>query len=177
MPVLRWPGATARYSCFSVPVETGTPPRRRRKVHFIRNTLAGIPHSIPLRLLSTLNPLRWASMWAARPLAASLYAKSALFGTPWRAFLTPLPCASSPNRTRLRLGFDLGMSGLWPLISCCRCPVIARRPIGPTWQSVPLVQENGFPRRCAPRNDKNLTTWASTAICGETSNQTFSGSG
>ena len=32
MPVLRWPGATARYSHFRVPVETGTPPRRRRKV-------------------------------------------------------------------------------------------------------------------------------------------------
>ena len=26
MPVFRWTGATARYSCFSVPVETGTPP-------------------------------------------------------------------------------------------------------------------------------------------------------
>ena len=32
MPVLRWPGATARYSHFRIPVETGTPPRRRRKV-------------------------------------------------------------------------------------------------------------------------------------------------
>ena len=32
MPVLRWPGATARYSHFRVPVETGTPPRRRSKV-------------------------------------------------------------------------------------------------------------------------------------------------
>ena len=30
MPVLRWPGATARYSHFRVPVETGTPPRRRK---------------------------------------------------------------------------------------------------------------------------------------------------
>ena len=31
VPVLRWPGATARYSHFRVPVETGTPPRSRRK--------------------------------------------------------------------------------------------------------------------------------------------------
>ena len=30
LPVLRWSGATARYSCFRVPVETGTPPRRRK---------------------------------------------------------------------------------------------------------------------------------------------------
>ena len=30
LPVFRWSGATARYSCFSVPVETGTPPRRRK---------------------------------------------------------------------------------------------------------------------------------------------------
>ena len=30
LPVLRWPGATARYSCFNIPVETGTPPRRRK---------------------------------------------------------------------------------------------------------------------------------------------------
>ena len=29
MSVLRWPDATARYSCFRVPVETGTPPRDR----------------------------------------------------------------------------------------------------------------------------------------------------
>ena len=30
LPVLRWPGTTARYSYFNVPVETGTPPRRRK---------------------------------------------------------------------------------------------------------------------------------------------------
>ena len=30
MPVLRWPGATARYFHFRVPVETGTPPRRHK---------------------------------------------------------------------------------------------------------------------------------------------------
>ncbi len=35
MPVLRWPGATARYFHFRVPVETGTPPRRR-KLHIPR---------------------------------------------------------------------------------------------------------------------------------------------
>ena len=35
MPVLRWPGATARYFHFRVPVETGTPPRRR-KLHIVR---------------------------------------------------------------------------------------------------------------------------------------------
>ena len=59
MPVLRWPGATARYSHFRVPVETGTPPRRG-KVRSIRNTRQR------------------------------------------RLFLTPLPCLSSPNRTRCR---------------------------------------------------------------------------
>ena len=36
VPVLRWPGATARYPSFNVPVETGTPPRRRRKLHIAR---------------------------------------------------------------------------------------------------------------------------------------------
>lgn len=144
MPVLRWPGTTARYSCFSVPVETGTPPRRRRKVHFIRNTLAGIPHSIPLRLLSTLNPLRWASMWAARPLAASLYAKSALFGTPWRAFLVPLPCASSPNGTRCA-GLPFGRHGLWPrgTQSALRC--FAR------WESLGWPEDRPARRKCCVR--------------------------
>lgn len=38
MPVLRWSCATARYSPFNVPVETGTPPARR-KVRLIRNAL------------------------------------------------------------------------------------------------------------------------------------------
>ena len=59
LPVFRWSGATARYSCFRVPVETGTPPRRD-KVLSIRNTRQR------------------------------------------RLFLTPLPCLSSPNRTRWR---------------------------------------------------------------------------
>ena len=31
VPVFRWSGATARYSCFNIPVETGTPPRSRRR--------------------------------------------------------------------------------------------------------------------------------------------------
>ena len=42
MPVLRWPGATARYSHFCVPVETGTPPRRR-KLHIPRAGLLSSP--------------------------------------------------------------------------------------------------------------------------------------
>ena len=32
MPILRMLGASARYSRLRVPVETGTPPRRRNKV-------------------------------------------------------------------------------------------------------------------------------------------------
>ena len=57
-------GASARYSCFGTPVEASTPPRRR-KVHSVRDALAGIPHFIPLRLLSNRDPLRWARGWAA----------------------------------------------------------------------------------------------------------------
>ena len=44
MPVLRWSCATARYSCFRVPVETGTPPRRR-KLHILRFRLLAKAHS------------------------------------------------------------------------------------------------------------------------------------
>ena len=49
-------GATARYSRLRVPVETSTPPRRR-KVHSVRDALAGIPHFIPLLLLFQTDPL------------------------------------------------------------------------------------------------------------------------
>ena len=51
-------GASARYSCFCTPVETSTPPRRR-KVHSAQDALPGILYSIPLRLLSAQKPLRW----------------------------------------------------------------------------------------------------------------------
>ena len=35
VPVFRWSGATARFSRFHIPVETSTPPRRR-KLHILR---------------------------------------------------------------------------------------------------------------------------------------------
>ena len=41
LPVLRWSGATARYSRLYVPVETSTPPRRRSKLHITRFAVYG----------------------------------------------------------------------------------------------------------------------------------------
>ena len=41
LPVLRWSGATARYSRLYVPVETSTPPRRRSKLHITRFAVNG----------------------------------------------------------------------------------------------------------------------------------------
>ena len=45
LPVLRWSGATARYSRLYVPVETSTPPCRRSKLHIIRFAVNGKAHS------------------------------------------------------------------------------------------------------------------------------------
>ena len=56
LPILRMLGASARYSRLYVPVETSTPPCRR-KVHFTRNTLSGIPRFISLLLAFPANPL------------------------------------------------------------------------------------------------------------------------
>ena len=56
LPILRMLGASARYSRLYVPVETSTPPCRR-KVHFTRNTLSGIPRFISLLLHFQTNPL------------------------------------------------------------------------------------------------------------------------
>ena len=95
LPVLRWPGATARYSRLYVPVETSTPPCRR-KVHFTRNTLSGIPRFISLLLHFQTNPLALGFAW--RPDSA----KSIPFGTPFWASLTSFPCSSPSRRSRLR---------------------------------------------------------------------------
>ena len=59
LPILRMLGASARYSGLHVPVETSTPPRRR-KVRFVQDALAGILHAAPLLLLFPSDPLRWA---------------------------------------------------------------------------------------------------------------------
>ena len=56
LPIFRMVGASARYSRLRVPVETSTPPCRR-KVHFTRNTLSGIPRSS----ISRRTRLCWAS--------------------------------------------------------------------------------------------------------------------
>jgi len=55
-------GASARYSRLYVPVETSTPPCRR-KVHFTRNTLSGIPRFISLLLHFQTNPLALGFAW------------------------------------------------------------------------------------------------------------------
>ena len=41
LPILRMLGASARYSCLYVPVETSTPPRRRSKLHITRFAVNG----------------------------------------------------------------------------------------------------------------------------------------
>ena len=95
LPILRMLGASARYSRLYVPVETSTPPCRR-KVHFTRNTLSGIPRFISLLLHFQTNPLALGFAW--RPDSA----KSIPFGTPFRASLTSFPCSPPSRRTRLR---------------------------------------------------------------------------
>ena len=75
LPIFRMLGASARYSRLYVPVETSTPPCRR-KVHFTRNTLSGIPRFISLLLHFQTNPLALDFVW--RPDSA----KSTSFRTP-----------------------------------------------------------------------------------------------
>ncbi len=67
MPVLWMSGASARYSDFRVPVETGTPPRRRGS-RVIRGAAVAkgarrTPHTLTSLLLSKRDPLRWAPIW------------------------------------------------------------------------------------------------------------------
>jgi len=59
-------GASARYSCFCTPVETGTPPRRR-KLRIARFRLKPKAHS--LRCSSSPTATRW--RWAHGRAAAS----------------------------------------------------------------------------------------------------------
>lgn len=66
LPVFRWSGATARYSCFRVPVETGTPPRRHKSllssVSAWRRKLRWLPcSSSPNRTRLRWAPLRMAA--------------------------------------------------------------------------------------------------------------------
>ena len=109
MPVLRWPGATARYSHFRVPVETGTPPRRRK----VR--LAPFPPDGENCARSLAPPLQTGPATLGSGLGRRLRRRireilckvhSAPFPA-WQRKLRPLPCSSSPNRTRcagLRFG-------------------------------------------------------------------------
>ena len=64
LPVFRWSGATARYSHFNVPVETGTPPRRR-KVQPTPLPIMAKTSFAPLFLLSKTDPLHWVPFWTA----------------------------------------------------------------------------------------------------------------
>ena len=59
LPILRMLGASARYSRLRVPVETSTPPRRR-KLRIVRFRLKGESSLPPLLLLFPADPLRWA---------------------------------------------------------------------------------------------------------------------
>ena len=102
--LLRWPGATARYSHFRVPVETGTPPRRRK----VRS--APFPPSgencarslaPPLQIEPACAGLRFG--WRLRRRMRENFLQSPLSSvSAWRRKLRPLPCSYSPNRTRLR---------------------------------------------------------------------------
>ena len=60
LPVLRWSGATARYSRLYVPVETSTPPCRRSKLHIIRFAVNGKAHSF--RCSSSSSRTRFAGL-------------------------------------------------------------------------------------------------------------------
>ena len=59
LPVLRWSGATARYSRLYVPVETSTPPRRRSKLLSLASPYTAKPAHCAAPPLRT-NPFRWA---------------------------------------------------------------------------------------------------------------------
>ena len=61
LPVLWRSGAAARLSRLHTPVETGTPPRRRGKLHYTHSRLAARVRTVPLPLLSKSETLR--SRW------------------------------------------------------------------------------------------------------------------
>ena len=56
-PILRMVGASARYSCLHTPVETSTPPRRKKLVPFRFRRMRRKLHSAPSFLLTKMNPL------------------------------------------------------------------------------------------------------------------------
>ena len=96
-------GASARYSCLRVPVETGTPPRRRGKLHIPRFAASGKARSF--RCSSSPNRTRFAGLWFGRRLCRpnlSILGKLHIprFAASGKA--RSFRCSSSPNRTRLR---------------------------------------------------------------------------
>ena len=101
-------GASARYSCLRVPVETGTPPRRRSKLHIPRFAAGGKARSF--RCSSSPNRTRFAGLRFGRRLCRpnlSILGKLHIprFAASGKA--RSFRCSSSPNRTRfagLRFG-------------------------------------------------------------------------
>ena len=71
LPVLWRSGAAARLSRLHTPVETGTPPRRRGKLHYTHSRLAARVRTVPLPLLSTSETLR--SRWRLCRLTDAAY--------------------------------------------------------------------------------------------------------
>ena len=115
MPVLRWPGATARYSHFRVPVETGTPPHRRRKVRSAPFPPGGencarslAPKSNPLTLGFDLG-----GGFAAE--YGRMFAKSAQLRFRLTAKTAPAPLLLLSKPDPLALGFGLagGFTAIW----------------------------------------------------------------
>ena len=74
LPILRMLGASARYSRLRVPVETSTPPRRR-KLHIPCFRPKGESALISLLLLFPADPLRWAPPGEGRGKNACAYSK------------------------------------------------------------------------------------------------------
>ena len=106
LPVLRWPGATARYSCLRVPVETGTPPHRRSKLHIPRFAASGKARSFRCSSSPNRTRLRWAPVWPAAPPPG--WERGGALPSPERgeehagSLLTPFRGRGNPPRRSLR---------------------------------------------------------------------------
>ena len=92
-------GASARYSCFRIPVETSTAPYRRSKVRSVHNACLRRHFSSPLPCSSSSrrDPLCWA------PAGVPVWSKvRSVHNACLRGhFSSPLPCSSSSRRDPL----------------------------------------------------------------------------
>ena len=152
LPILRMLGASARYSRLRVPVETSTPPRRR-KLHIPRFRPKGESSLISLRLLFQTNPLALGFVWRSGASEPSSSRRSRLrWASPGEGrsrYASPLPETAPEERAVQSKSVELSAK------TAVRNRAIRFRRGGPMWppvsQGLSTSPARGSPRRRSPR--------------------------